>query len=183
MSKKRKKKDNVTYTKKANSSEYVSSENVNAWRNEPGVNEPLRIGRALRTRDEFFMGQKGKIIHPEQHPDELYRRGAVAGIGKKNKLAVVITKRAKSSKGNPIPNDQQNRKYLPEINTLDEKGEPIRLKQGKFELAPTHEDVTSEQMEAIVDEISKDKVHSKRLNDFYKATKNKHKKSKDDKPC
>lgn len=126
---------------------------VNSWRDEPGTDQPLRVGRGVRTRDDQQYGQKGKVIHPEQDPNELYRRGVVAKIGHKKKLAIMPVKRSSSPKGKPIPNDRTNRKYLVEVWTLNADGQPIRLKEGKYELAPGAEDVTEEQARAMLERL------------------------------
>jgi len=52
----------------------------NQWRNSKGVDEPLRIGRGIRTRDEYYAGQDGKEIHSEIDERELYRRSVVLDI-------------------------------------------------------------------------------------------------------
>lgn len=60
----------------------------NKWRAEEGVDEPLRVGRGIRTRDEFFAGQEGKDVHPEIDKRELYRRSVVLDIDDEQNLAV-----------------------------------------------------------------------------------------------
>lgn len=142
---------------------------LNQWRNEPGVDEPLRVGRAIRTRDEFFMGQKGKTIHPEQPSEELYRRAAVLEIGKKSKLAVSIIKRPVYTDCEEIPEDAQNRRFRKEILTKDELEQPIRLREGKFELAPSGEDITPDQAQYILQKNEQEEINRGRMNEFRKA--------------
>lgn len=147
----------------------ATGEQLNQWRNEPGVDEPLRVGRAIRTRDEFFMGQKGKTIHPEQHPKELYRRAAVLEIGKKSKLAVSVIKRPSSQNAELIPDDPKGRKYKKDILTFDDEEHPIRLKEGKFELAPSGEDITPEQAQYILQKNEQEEINRGRMDEFRKA--------------
>ena len=154
-------------------SEKQPEKKVNAWRDEPGTDQPLRVGRGVRTRDDQQYGQKGKTIHPEQDPDELYRRGIVAKIGHKEKLAVMPVKRSDSPKGKPIPNDKTNRKYLVEVWTLNADGQPIRLKEGKYELAPGAEDVTEEQARAMLEEALTIQENKRRIDEFDAASKRK----------
>lgn len=153
--------------------ENLPEKKVNAWRDEPGTDQPLRVGRGIRTRDDQQYGQKGKTIHPEQDPDELYRRGIVAKIGHKEKLAVMPVKRSDSPKGKPIPNDKTNRKYLVEVWTLNADGQPIRLKEGKYELAPGAEDVTEEQARAMLEEALTIQENKRRIDEFDAASKRK----------
>lgn len=126
---------------------------TNTWRNEPGVGEPLRVGRAMRTRDTNFKGQKNKDIHPEQPKDELYRRIAVVDIDDDSNVAVVQIKRKGAKNGKPLPQDKQNRKYIPDLLTLDSDSRPIRQRKGKFELAPASEDITEKQAKIILSDI------------------------------
>ena len=146
-----------------------TDDKLNQWRNEPGVDEPLRVGRAIRTRDEFFMGQKGKNIHPEQHPKELYRRAAVLEIGKKSKLAVSVIKRPSSQNAELIPDDPNGRKYKKDIPTFDDEEHPIRLKEGKFELAPSGEDITPDQAQYILQKNEQEEINRGRMDEFRKA--------------
>ncbi len=145
----------------------------NQWRSEPGVDEPLRVGRGLRTRDNNFKGQKNKVIHPEQPQDELYRRVAVLDVDDDKNVAVVQIKRKNAKNGVSIPQDKQERKYIPDILTLDDDSRPIKVKKGKFELAPTAEDITEKQAKKILSDIeSKSKIQKQRLSLFRRNKKN-----------
>ena len=126
---------------------------TNQWRNEPGVSEPLRVGRAMRTRDNNFKGQKNKSIHPEQPTDELYRRIAVVDIDDDSNVAVVQIKRKNAKNVKAVPQDKQERKYIPDLLTLDSDSRPIKQRRGKFELAPTSEDITEKQAKMILSDI------------------------------
>lgn len=146
---------------------------TNQWRNEPGVSEPLRVGRAMRTRDNNFKGQKNKSIHPEQPTDELYRRVAVVDIDDDKNVAVVQIKRKNARNGVPVPQDKQGRKYIPDILTLDDNSRPLRIKEGKLELAPSSEDLSAKQAQAILSEVeNKSRVQKQRLALFRKNKKN-----------
>lgn len=145
----------------------------NTWRKEPGVNEPLRVGRAVRTRDNNFKGQKNKVIHPEQPQDELYRRVAVVDVDDKENIAVVQIKRKNAKNGIAIPQDEQKRKYIPDVLTLDENSRPIRIRKGHFELAPSSEDITEKQARTILTDIEKSsKAQKQRITLFRKNKKN-----------
>lgn len=135
---------------------------VNAWRDEPGTDQPLRIGRGIRTRDEYFKGQKGKSIHLEQHPDELYRRTVVLEIDDDENLLLVQIKRPTARHGEPVPLDKKNRRYIQDALTLDDNDEPIRLKKGKFELAPYSEDVREDQAKKMSEDTEKKTHENKR---------------------
>lgn len=151
------KRSKVTAPRKAQSaapsSKQGSKKQTNEWRNEPGVGEPLRVGRAMRTRDNNFKGQKNKIIHPEQPTDELYRRVAVVDIDDDSNVAVVQIKRKTAKNGKAVPQDKQERKYIPDLLTLDSDSRPIKQRKGKFELAPTSEDITEKQAKMILSDI------------------------------
>ena len=135
---------------------------VNAWRDEPGTDQPLRIGRGIRTRDEYFKGQKGKNIHSEQHPDELYRRTVVLEMDKDENLWLVQIKRPTARYGEPVPFDKKGRRYISDPLTLDCDGDPIRLKKGKFELAPYSEDVREDQAKQMAEDTEKKNHENKR---------------------
>ncbi len=150
-----------------------SEQLTNQWRNEPGVGEPLRVGRGMRTRDNNFKGQKNKIIHPEQPQNELYRRVAVVDIDDDKNVAVVQIKRKNARNGVPVPQDKQGRKYIPDILTLDDNSRPLRIKEGKLELAPSSEDLSAKQAQAILSEVeNKSRVQKQRLALFRKNKKN-----------
>lgn len=144
---------------------------VNAWRDEPGTDQPLRIGRGIRTRDEYFKGQKGKSIHPEQHPDELYRRTVVLEIDDDENLLLVQIKRPNAHRGELVPYDKKGRKYIQDPLTLDDNDEPIRLKKGKFELAPYGEDVREDQAKQMSEDTENKSNENKKR--FYLFRKNK----------
>lgn len=126
------------------------SKETNAWRKQPGVDNPLKIGRGIRTRDEFFEGQKDKNIHSEIPKEELYRRGAVVDINNDKNLMVIKTRRAESKRtAVSIPEDKQKRRYEQKLLTIDENGNYIKLNKGHFELAPKEEDLTYKQAREI----------------------------------
>ncbi len=150
---------------------------INAWRNEPGVDEPLRVGRAIRTRDEFFAGQNGKTIHPELSKDELYRRAVVLDMDDDENLAVVKTHSIKSALYPPIPDDPQRRKY--ELNLQTQSGgnneqemEPIHLQTGKFELAPAQDNVTETQASQILEAVTRNSPKNRNRLKVFRANKN-----------
>lgn len=143
-------------------SEKQPEKKVNAWRDEPGTDQPLRVGRGVRTRDEYFKGQKGKSIHPEQHPDELYRRTVVLEIDDDENLLLVQIKRPTARHGEPVPFDKKNRRYIQDALTLDDNDDPIRLAKGKFELAPYSEDVREDQAKQMSEDTEKKTHENKR---------------------
>ena len=150
-------------------SEKQPEKKVNAWRDEPGTDQPLRVGRGVRTRDEYFKGQKGKSIHPEQHPDELYRRTVVLEIDDDENLLLVQIKRPNAHRGELVPYDKKGRKYIQDPLTLDDNDEPIRLKKGKFELAPYGEDVREDQAKQMSEDTeNKSNENKKRFSLFRK---------------
>lgn len=138
---------------KSSESMHKSAKPTNQWRNELGVDEPLRIGRAMRTRDNNFKGQKNKDIHPEQPKDELYRRVAVVDIDDDSNVAVVQIKRKNAKNGKAVPQDKQERKYIPDLLTLDSNSRPIKQRKGVFELAPSSEDLTEKQAQMILSDV------------------------------
>lgn len=153
-------------------SEKQSEKKVNAWRDEPGTDQPLRVGRGVRTRDEYFKGQKGKSIHPEQHPDELYRRTVVLEIDDDENLLLVQIKRPNAHRGELVPYDKKGRKYIQDPLTLDDNDEPIRIKKGKFELAPYGEDVREDQAKQMSEDTeNKSNENKKRFSLFRKNKK------------
>lgn len=153
-------------------SEKQPEKKVNAWRDEPGTDQPLRVGRGVRTRDEYFKGQKGKSIHPEQHPDELYRRTVVLEIDDDENLLLVQIKRPNAHRGELVPYDKKGRKYIQDPLTLDDNDEPIRLKKGKFELAPYGEDVREDQAKQMSEDTeNKSNENKKRFSLFRKNKK------------
>jgi|GEM_PF-3947058 len=128
----------------------------NQWRNSKGVDEPLRIGRGIRTRDEYYAGQDGKEIHPEIDERELYRRSVVLDIDDEQNLAVTKIHTFKSKDYPDIPNDANKRKYERRIQTAsgsNKELKPIRLEKDRFELAPANEDVTEAQAKEMLDDI------------------------------
>lgn len=152
--------------------EKQSEKKVNAWRDEPGTDQPLRVGRGVRTRDEYFKGQKGKSIHLEQHPDELYRRTVVLEIDDDENLLLVQIKRPNSHRGELVPYDKKGRKYIQDPLTLDDNDEPIRIKKGKFELAPYGEDVREDQANQMSEDTeNKSNENKKRFSLFRKNKK------------
>ena len=142
--------------------ENLPEKKVNAWRDEPGTDQPLRVGRGVRTRDEYFKGQKGKNIHQEQHPDELYRRTVVLEIDDDENLLLVQIKRPTARHGEPVPFDKKNRRYIQDALTLDDNDNPIRLAKGKFELAPYSEDVREDQAKQMSEDTEKTTHENKR---------------------
>lgn len=153
-------------------SEKQPEKKVNAWRDEPGTDQPLRVGRGVRTRDEYFKGQKGKSIHPEQHPDELYRRTVVLEIDDDENLLLVQIKRPNAHRGELVPYDKKGRKYIQDPLTLDDNDEPIRIKKGKFELAPYGEDVREDQANQMSEDTeNKSNENKKRFSLFRKNKK------------
>lgn len=142
----------------------------NKWRAEEGVDEPLRVGRGIRTRDEFFAGQEGKDVHPEIDKRELYRRSVVLDIDDEQNLAVTKVHTFKSTNYPSIPNDAQKRRYERKIQTASGTNaelKPIRIEKDKFELAPSAEDVTEEQAKFMLDDIEKSsQTNRKRLQKF-----------------
>ncbi len=142
----------------------------NQWRNSKGVDEPLRIGRGIRTRDEYFAGQDGKDIHPEIDNRELYRRTVVLEIDADENLALTKVHNIKSDKHPEIPGDAQRRKYERKIQTASGSNtdlKPIRLEKDKFELAPENENVTEAQAKKILDDIENaSKQNKKRMQAF-----------------
>ena len=155
---------------KSSESMHKSAKPTNQWRNELGVDEPLRIGRGIRTRDEFFAGQNNKEIHPEIDKEELYRRGVVLDIDDNENLAIVKTHNLKNKRHPAIPNDEQQRRYEREIQTAsgsNARPKPIRIEQGKFELAPKKDNVSPKQAERMLSEVEKSsKTNNKRLRIF-----------------
>ena len=144
---------------------------VNAWRDEPGTDQPLRIGRGIRTRDEYFKGQKGKNIHSEQHPDELYRRTVVLEIDDDENLLLVQIKRPNAHRGKLVPYDKKGRKYIQDPLTLDDNDEPIRLKKGKFELAPYSEDVREDQAKQMSEDTENESNENKKRFSLFRKNK------------
>ena len=144
---------------------------VNSWRDEPGTDQPLRVGRGVRTRDEYFMGQKGKKIHTEQHPDELYRRTVVLEMDDDENLLLVQIKRPNAHRGAPVPYDKKGRKYIQDPLTLDDNSEPIRIKKGKFELAPYSEDVRGDQAKQMAADTENASKENKRRFSLFRKNK------------
>lgn len=159
------------YEKRGN--KYVPTK-PNQWRNEPGVKEPLRVGRGIRTRDEFLGGQVNKNIHPEIPKDELYRRGVVLDIDDDENIAIVKTHNVKKELMQEIPNDAQRRHYETTIQTVSGSNahpKPIRLEEGRFELAPAKDNVTEAQATKMLQSLEKIKRNKNRLNLFRKNKK------------
>lgn len=152
-------------------SEKQPEKKVNAWRDEPGTDQPLRVGRGIRTRDEYFKGQKGKSIHPEQHPDELYRRTVVLEIDDDENLLLVQIKRPNAHRGELVPYDKKGRKYIQDPLTLDDNDEPIRLKKGKFELAPYGEDVREDQAKQMSEDTENKSIENKKRFSLFRKNK------------
>ena len=173
----KKKKSKATRTKSTTSSKPTPAKTAgkkqdepNQWRKGKGVDEPLRIGRGIRTRDEFFAGQDDKIIHPEKDKRELYRRGIVLDIDDEENLALTKVHTIKSDKHPTIPGDVQKRKYERKLQTASGSNtnpKPIRLEKDKFELAPSNEDVSERQAKIMRADIEKSsKLNKKRLQEF-----------------
>lgn len=145
---------------------------TNAWRNEPGVNDPLRIGRGIRTRDEFLYEQTNKQIHTEISKDELYRRGVVVDIDGDENIAFVKLHNAKNKQYPQVPNDIQKRRYEINVHTVmgsHTERAPIKIQQNKLELAPKSENVSEEQANNMLSHIEKTSPkNKKRLDDFRK---------------
>lgn len=132
----------------------------------PTNEDYIAIGKGVRTRDEFFHGQKGKIIHPEIPVDELYRRVVITEIDKNKNLAVQKTHNKNNGKSFAIPNDKQKRRYEREVLTLDEQNNPIRLNTGRFELSSRDEDVTVAQAKKMLRESEKTVRNKNRMDIF-----------------
>lgn len=124
------------------------------------------IRQTYVSRDEFFHGQKGKIIHPEIPVDELYRRVVITEIDKNKNLAVQKTHNKNNGKSFAIPNDKQKRRYEREVLTLDEQNNPIRLNTGRFELSSRDEDVTVAQAKKMLRESEKTVRNKNRMDIF-----------------
>lgn len=164
MNKKKDQKKKAVAPKKA-TAQKTSAQHSNTWRSEPGVKQPLRVGRGIRTRDEFLFEQKNKNIHSELPSDELYRRGVVLDIDDSENIAIVKTHSLKNNQYPQIPGDSQRRRYETNVQTkvgTYSNPESIRIEKNKIELAPAADDVTEDQVKKMIKHIEKTSPKSKK---------------------
>lgn len=93
-------------------------------------------------------------------------------IGQNEEIAVAKIHRDKSTQFDKIPNDNQHRRYEKEVLTAqgtNKEMKPIRLERGKFELAPSVDNVTKEQANYMKKEIeNSSKQNETRFKNFRK---------------
>jgi hypothetical protein len=155
--------------KKSKQQKYIS---VNSRQAAAKNVAPSKIskGNTLRTRDEFFQGQKGKKIHPEIPKSELYRPVATIEVNEKGEMAVVKMSTKQKGKGYiPLEDYRDGKSYVrPEVLTKDENKQPLRAKAGRMELNRPEFDLTEEQINKITKICNNSKSNRKRLNAFRK---------------
>ena len=111
------------------------------------VSKTVRNGTILRTRDEYFKGDKN-YRKPGYEKAGHYRAAAVVDTNRDDELALM--KLTTSGKAKKISGKSGFRAY---IRTLDDNGKPIRI-SGKFIPDKPHKALTKAQ----VNEIKKDCV-------------------------
>lgn len=130
----------------------------------------LPKGRTLRTRDEYFLGQKNKNIHPEISKTELYRPVAVLEANENGEIAVVKMSTQQKGKGYIYLNDYRDgESYVrPEVLTKNENKQPLRAEKGRMEMNRSEFDLSEEQINKIEKICNSSKNNRKRLQDFRK---------------
>ena len=89
------------------------------------VSQTIPNRRTLQTRDEYFYGQ-GDYRKPGYEGKGLYRKAVIVDSNRKNELVVV--KLTTSKQGKNLPNYKDgNSSFRPFVETMDEKGNPIKF--------------------------------------------------------
>lgn len=115
------------------------------------VSQRYPNGRTLQTRDEYFYGAED-YKKPGYEEKGLYRKAVIVDSNRNHDLAIV--KLTTSKKGKSIPG-QEKSKYRPFVETLDEKGAPIKIGK-KFKENPPQKDLSPQAVAKIKKDVFKD---------------------------
>lgn len=114
------------------------------------VSQTIPNGRTLQTRDEYFYGQ-GDYRKPGYEDKGAYRKAVIVDSNRKNEFVVV--KLTTSEKGANLPNYKGGKSsYRPFVETMDDKGNPIKF-GSKFKENPPSADMAKNDVNKIKKEL------------------------------
>lgn len=140
-------------------------------RSKRNVSTRIRNGRTVQTRDEFFYGH-ANYRKPGYEHKGAYRKAVVIDSNKRDELALV--KLTTSSKGRAIAGEKKS-KYKTFIETLDDRGKPIKLGK-KFQANSPRKNVSKSATNAIKRDCIADPFTGKKNRARLRKLKNRQKK-------
>lgn len=113
------------------------------------ISEKIKLGSAIRSRDEYFKDGEVKANHKD-NPEMLYRKGYIIDTNSLDEIAIV---KSTTGKGHTLKSNN-DLKFRPTVYIHDNDGKPIKLsakdsKNKKF-VRSSSEDITLEDVEYMV---------------------------------
>lgn len=140
--------------------------------NRKNVSQTVKNGTAIKTRDEYFLDNKGyKKPNYENAPDTLYRESIVVDSNRNGHLGII--KIQSGGKKTVVNKSGQKEKYNLYIKTKDDEGNPIKLGL-KFQRAKEKYGVTEKQANKMKKQAMKNKSNKIALRELKGRKKGSH---------